>query len=131
MFQSTASSDLFCSFASCPRRTLELNVTDSPVILPCDNFTLINTSNNAVSGTYSYCLDGLLLSNQSTSYYTLEFDYSFNGKAICCYNHDRDTCGICYNLIVYCKYLYVGLLRVCSIIVTCCLLRCSKKPGYS
>ena len=90
-----------CSFASCASRTLELNVTDSPVILPCDSSTPVNTTNTI--GNYTYCHNDVILVNQSSSYYNLEYDISFNGDTVCCYNHDLEACGVCYNVIVYCK----------------------------
>ena len=80
-------------------------MTDSPVILPCDNLTPVNTTNTI--GNYSYCRNEELLVSQSTDYYTLELDISFNGATVCCYNHDTEACGICYNLIVYCKCSFV------------------------
>ena len=106
IFQSVVFSDPQCSFAtSCARRTLELNETDSPVILPCDNSTLINTID--MTGSYSYCHGELLLVNQGIGYYSLEFNFTYNGATICCYNHNQDACGVCYDLIVYCKYMYM------------------------
>ena len=90
-----------CSFASCVRKSLNLYVTDSPVILPCDNLTPINTI--SVTGNYSYCHNKDLLVNQHNSFYTLDYDSSFDGTTICCYNHDIEACGVCYDLTVYCK----------------------------
>jgi len=81
-------------------RSLELNETDSPVILPCDNTTPVNT-NNTIAGNYSYCYNEILLVNQSTSYYSLDFDYTFDKGTVCCYV--QEVCQICYNFIVYCK----------------------------
>ena len=78
-------------------------MTDSFVVLPCDNLTPVNTTNTV--GNYSYCRNEQLLVNQSTDYYTLELDISLNEATVCCYNHDIEACGICYNLIIYCKYL--------------------------
>ena len=118
------SSNPQCSFVSCARRNLEFNVTDSPIILPCDNLTSVNT-NNTIGGNYSYCHNEELLVSQSTNYYTLELDISFNGATVCCYNHDIEACGICYNLIIYCKCVYMCI----YCIVTCDFLRCSNRSG--
>ena len=97
------SSNPQCSFARCARKTLELLVTDSPVILPCDNLTLVNTTTNR-TGNYSYCHNENLLVNQSTSYFTLDYDRQFDKTTVCCYNHDIEACGVCYDLTVYCKF---------------------------
>ena len=87
---------------------MELNETDSPVTLSCDNFKVINTTDRVV-GNYSYYLDDMLLTNQLTSYYTLEFNFTYNGRRICCYIQNKDACGICYHLTVFCKCLYLHI----------------------
>ena len=83
-------------------KTLVLNETDSPVILPCDNRTAINTS-DTVTGNYSYCKNEMLLVAQSSSYHHLIFNSNFDKTTICCFDHDQNACAICYNLVVYCK----------------------------
>ena len=126
----------YCTFVSCPSRTLELNATD-PVTLPCDSTTPVNT-NDTVAGNYSYCNGNDVVVNRSTGYHTFEFNYMHNGATICCYNHDQDTCGVCFDLTVYCKcicayqclhvlvYIYVFVCHVyVFVLVICDLFRCS------
>lgn len=111
-FNVIVSSNPQCSFPFCTAmKDLILNETDSPITLPCDGSTPLNTS-DTVSGSYSYCKNELLLVNQSSNFYTVTIDSTLDGASICCYNHDQEVCGICYDLTVYCKCFYMCILFI-------------------
>ena len=107
-----------CSFQSCRTKNVQLTEGDPPVTLPCDFNTPINSS-STTTGNYTYCYNGTILAPHANSSYTIEnIDYTLDNSKICCFDNEAQSCAVCYDFNVYCKY---PTPPVCCIRVVVCL----------
>jgi len=110
-----ASANFQCSFKSCPRRNVQLTEGDPPLSLPCN----INTS-SATTGNYTYCNNATILVPHTNSSYTIEnIDYTLDKSTICCFDNEAESCAVCYDFSVYCKYP-VHLPVCCNRVIAVC-----------
>ena len=119
-FYILASANFQCSFQSCPTRNVQLTEGDPPLTLPCNINTPINTS-STTTGNYTYCYNATVLVPQTNSSYTIEnIDYTLDRSTICCFDNEAQSCAVCYNFSVYCKYPTIHLPVFCIKVIAVC-----------